>query len=80
MDALLGEAIDLLAGPAGSSAYVLALVFLLAFVGGHMLWEARSEAHEEKRANDPTRGLSLIMLSVATSIDALDIDRSTPAM
>ena len=46
---------------------------LLAFVGGHMLWEARSEAHEEKRANDPTRGLSLIMLSVATSIDALAV-------
>jgi putative Mn2+ efflux pump MntP len=46
---------------------------LLAFVGGHMLWEARSEAHEEKRTNDPTRGLSLIMLSVATSIDALAV-------
>jgi len=46
---------------------------LLAFVGGHMLWEAGSEAHEEKRANDPTRGLSLIMLSVATSIDALAV-------
>ncbi|MCM2265322.1 MAG: manganese efflux pump MntP family protein [Desulfuromonadales bacterium] len=46
---------------------------LLAFVGGHMLWEARAEAHEEKSANDPTRGLSLVLLSVATSIDALAV-------
>src|SRR5512134_4038247 len=44
---------------------------LLAFVGGHMLWEARSEEHEAKDPRDPTRGLSLVILSVATSIDAL---------
>lgn len=46
---------------------------LLASVGGHMLWEARSEAHEEKDLKDPTRGLSLVILSVATSIDALAV-------
>ncbi len=46
---------------------------LLAFVGGHMLWEARSEAHEEKADQDPTRGMSLVILSVATSIDALAV-------
>jgi putative Mn2+ efflux pump MntP len=46
---------------------------LLAFVGGHMLWEARSEAHAEKDPKDPTRGLSLVILSVATSIDALAV-------
>lgn len=46
---------------------------LLAFVGGHMLWEAWSEGHEEKDNKDPTRGLSLVILSVATSIDALAV-------
>ena len=46
---------------------------LLAFVGGHMLWEAWSEDHEEKDSKDPTRGLSLVILSVATSIDALAV-------
>lgn len=46
---------------------------LLAFVGSHMLWEAWSEGHEEKDSKDPTRGLSLVILSVATSIDALAV-------
>lgn len=46
---------------------------LLAFVGSHMLWEAWSESHEEKDSKDPTRGLSLVILSVATSIDALAV-------
>jgi putative Mn2+ efflux pump MntP len=46
---------------------------LLAFVGGHMLWESRRAAHEKKADKDPTRGMSLVILSVATSIDALAV-------
>lgn len=48
---------------------------LLAFIGGKMLWEAR--CHEEHKAcKDPTRGWSLVTLSVATSIDALAVGLS----
>lgn len=48
---------------------------LLAFVGGHMLWEAlRCEGQRAK--SDPTRGLSLIVLSLATSLDALAVGLS----
>jgi len=43
---------------------------LLAFVGGRMIWEAFGE-REEKALSDPTRGLTMVVLSVATSIDAL---------
>jgi manganese efflux pump family protein len=45
---------------------------LLGFIGGRMLWEA---IHKEERVNrgDPTRGWSLVILSVATSIDALAV-------
>jgi putative Mn2+ efflux pump MntP len=46
---------------------------LLGGVGGHMLWEAWREEREEKSASDPTRGMSLVLLSVATSIDALAV-------
>lgn len=43
---------------------------LLGFIGIRMLWEA---THQEKKLvrGDPTVGWSLILLSVATSIDAL---------
>lgn len=52
------------------------LVFgLLGFVGGKMLWDAREEHHPE-REKDPTRGLTLVTLSVATSIDALAVGLS----
>ena len=48
--------------------------FLLAFVGSHMIREAFSKDEERKhRKKDPTKGASLIMLSLATSIDALAI-------
>lgn len=43
---------------------------LLSLVGGRMLWEADS-AQEPAERTDPTRGMSLVTLSVATSIDAL---------
>jgi len=48
---------------------------LLALVGGKMLWESRrpKTAHAK---SDPTRGASLVTLSVATSIDALAVGLS----
>jgi len=48
---------------------------LLAVVGGRMIHEAFEEA-EEKVSTDPTKGITLIMLSVATSIDALAVGLS----
>jgi putative Mn2+ efflux pump MntP len=46
---------------------------LLAFVAGKMLLDS-AKGHEEKRnRSDPTRGISLIMLSTATSIDSLAV-------
>lgn len=52
------------------------LVFaLLAFVGGKMLYEA-SEDREMDPAKDPTRGLTLVTLSIATSLDALAVGLS----
>jgi manganese efflux pump family protein len=50
---------------------------LLGGVGGKMIWEsfhANGDAAAEKR--DPTRGLMLLTLSVATSIDALAVGMS----
>lgn len=43
---------------------------LLAMIGGRMLWDAGNERESDAKS-DPTRGLSLVTLSVATSIDAL---------
>ncbi|MBE9486450.1 MAG: manganese efflux pump [Chloroflexi bacterium] len=49
---------------------------LLTAVGGKMLWEACQGDDETLRKGDPTRGLSLVMLSIATSIDALAVGLS----
>jgi len=46
---------------------------LLSLVGGKMLWEALVLAEEDRRSGDPTRGMTMVMLSVATSIDALAV-------
>jgi putative Mn2+ efflux pump MntP len=46
--------------------------FLLVFVGGKMIYEAFCD-HEEDVNRDPTRGWTLVMLSIATSIDALAV-------
>ncbi len=46
---------------------------LLAFVGGHMIREAFEPEHHREERKDPTKGMRLVMLSVATSIDALAI-------
>lgn len=51
---------------------------LLAIVGGHMLWE--SFCHKDGRAEttDITKGWPLIVLSLATSIDALAVGLTFP--
>jgi putative Mn2+ efflux pump MntP len=48
---------------------------LLAFVGGKMLWEAVRGKGREAGA-DPTRGLTLLLLGIATSLDALGVGLS----
>jgi putative Mn2+ efflux pump MntP len=46
---------------------------LLTFIGSKMIYEAVTD-HDDKRAlRDPTRGMSMVMLSIATSIDALTV-------
>jgi putative Mn2+ efflux pump MntP len=49
----------------------LAFVLLL-FVGGRMIWESLHSRDDRKKI-DVTRGFQLIVLSVATSIDALAV-------
>jgi manganese efflux pump family protein len=47
---------------------------LLAYIGGKMLWDACFEdPNARKDQADPTRGWTLVMLSIATSIDALAV-------
>lgn len=46
---------------------------LLLFVGTNMIREAFKLEEDARAKNDPTRGLTLVMLSVATSIDALAV-------
>ena len=49
---------------------------LLAFVGGHMLWEAWRHPPGAPERGDPTRGWRLMSLSVAVSLDALAVGLS----
>jgi putative Mn2+ efflux pump MntP len=49
---------------------------LLAFVGAGMLKGAFGRRPEDRQAKDPTRGATMVMLSVATSIDALAVGLS----
>ena len=53
-------------------------MLLLAWVGGRMILEGISNRAEKpvEDCSDPTRGSSLVMLSVATSIDALGVGLS----
>ena len=46
---------------------------LLTFVGGKMVYEAITDHDENRERKDPTRGMTLILLSTATSIDALAV-------
>ncbi|MFZ5765788.1 MAG: manganese efflux pump MntP family protein [Thermodesulfobacteriota bacterium] len=48
---------------------------LLSFVGGKMIHEAFHDG-EKAEKTDPTRGLTMVMLSIATSIDALAVGLS----
>lgn len=55
------------------TAYAPLLAFLLLTgIGLHMLWESFRRAAEDSCA-DPTQGMRLIALSIATSIDALAV-------
>lgn len=49
---------------------------LLSYVGGKMLWEAFRRPEPSQPRSDPTRGLHLVALSLATSIDALAVGLS----
>ncbi|MFH1264075.1 MAG: manganese efflux pump MntP family protein [Pseudomonadota bacterium] len=49
---------------------------LLGFVGGKMIFEAVRGGEEDRPKQDPTTGWNLILLSVATSIDALAVGLS----
>jgi manganese efflux pump family protein len=49
---------------------------LLAFVGGKMLWEAFRSGEESGSKGDISRGVLLLTLAVATSIDALAVGLS----
>lgn len=50
---------------------------LLVIVGGHMLWES-CHHHDGARRIDITRGWPLLLLSLATSIDALAVGLTFP--
>jgi len=49
---------------------------MLAIVGGRMLWGAFRSKHSQRKEVDITKGLLLITLSIATSIDALAVGLS----
>jgi putative Mn2+ efflux pump MntP len=49
---------------------------LLLFVAQGMLREALKEEEEERTPKDPTKGMTMVMLSLATSLDALAVGLS----
>jgi len=49
---------------------------LLVFVGGHMIKGSFQQIKDQKGKYDPTKGMMLVMLSLATSIDALAVGLS----
>ncbi len=56
---------------------------LLAVVGGKMLWEGYSHSDEdadEPKNGDPTKGFTVIVLAIATSIDALAVGGTFAAL
>lgn len=53
---------------------------LLTVIGGHMVYEARGDGDDAKSSHDPTRGARLMLLSLATSIDALAVGISFAAL
>ncbi len=64
---------SLAAGHIGTYGNWIAFLLLL-FVGIKAVYEALFDGEEERaRRSDPTRGLNMVLLSVATSIDALAV-------
>ncbi|MBN1533893.1 MAG: manganese efflux pump [Spirochaetes bacterium] len=53
---------------------------ILSFIGLKMLWESFKDKESDAPANDPSRGATLLMLSIATSIDAAAIGFSFAAL
>jgi putative Mn2+ efflux pump MntP len=53
---------------------------LLAVVGARMMWDAFQEGDTYSAKRDPTKGMELFMLGLATSIDALAIGLSFAAL
>ncbi len=51
---------------------------LLAIIGGKMIWESRGD--NDAPNTDPTKGITLLMLAIATSIDALAVGISFAAL
>ncbi len=49
--------------------------FLLCFIGARMIMQGMDKLHE-KQKKDPSKGMTMVMLSVATSIDALAVGLS----
>ncbi len=49
---------------------------LLVLIGLKAIWGSRGDRSEDEKKRDPSRGLSLVVLSVATSIDALAVGLS----
>ena len=49
---------------------------LLAFVGGRMIWEVLVGGDGSGKDKDPTKGRTMVVLAVATSIDALAVGLS----
>ena len=49
---------------------------LLSIIGGKAIYEAFAHQGDIGQRDDPTKGLSLVMLSIATSIDALAVGLS----
>jgi len=58
------------------------VLILLSFIGIKMIWESFSKdsGDELTDAKDPSRGMTLIMLSIATSIDAAAVGFSFAAL
>jgi len=71
---LLGLTVrSVIQGYAGWTAFAL-----LAFVGGKMIWEGArgGDGDESCPRKDPTQGVQLLLLAVATSIDAMAVGLS----
>ncbi|HHD64051.1 MAG TPA: manganese efflux pump [Desulfobulbaceae bacterium] len=49
---------------------------LLGFIGTRMIREAMADDREDRPSTDPSRGINLVLLSIATSIDALAVGLS----